>query len=94
MTLQRRQANRLNWAAIAAVSSLAGLVGSLLVGAFVYGKLTQEVKETRDKTGDHAVTLKEHSDTLVDHGQKISRIQEWKDGVKFGSLVAGSKDGQ
>jgi hypothetical protein len=82
----------MNWAALAAVMSGIGVLASFGLAAFVYGKLTQQVTDNKEKTSEHALTLKEHAEKLEDHGGKISRLQEWKNGVSIGAKISGAKE--
>lgn len=82
----------MNWAALAAFGSLFGVIASGLTAAYVYGKLTQQVTDGRDKANEQSVTLKEHSDKLEDHGEKIGRLQEWKNGFNAAARVSGTKE--
>lgn len=82
----------MNWAAVAAITSIVGVVTSLLVAAYIYGKLTQQVKDGRDRTDDHGETLKAHGEKLETHGNKIGRLEEWKSGFNAAARVAGGKE--
>jgi len=83
-----------NWAALGAIASIIGVATSLLVAAYVYGKLSQQVKDGRDRTDDHSDLLKVHGEKLESHGNKIGRLEEWKSGFNAAARVAGSKEAQ
>jgi hypothetical protein len=82
----------MNWAALAAITSALGVLASFAVAAYVYGALTQQVKDGKEKAGEHSVTLKEHADKLEDHSEKIGRLQEWKNGFNAAARVSGTKE--
>jgi len=80
----------MNWAAVAAICSLVGLLVTALGAAFTYGSLTNKVKAQGETLKDHSVRLNEHTDKLGNHEVKLGRLQEWKDGFSAAVNVKGS----
>jgi hypothetical protein len=53
----------------------ATVVAQLLVAAFIYGQLSQRVKDQTFTLGRHERTLDEHGKQLVEHGSQISFLE-------------------
>ncbi len=84
----------MNWAALAAFGSLFSVVAVVVGGAFVYGKLTQQVVDNRDKTAEHATTLGAHGERITAQEIKVGKIEEWKAGIRIGARLAPEKEVQ
>lgn len=84
----------MNWAAVAAIGSLIGVVVTIISVAYMSGQFTQQIKDNKDKTAEHAATLEKHQEKLEDHGEKIGRLQEWKNGFNAAARVSGNKEVQ
>lgn len=69
----------MNWAALAAVASICGLVLTLGVGVFVYGRLTQKVEDHDTSIRAGGMRLDGHDLRLNGHDVSIGRLQEWKE---------------
>lgn len=55
---------------------LGGTVAAqLLIGAFVYGQLTQRVKDQGRSIGRHEEVLEDHGRLLANHERRISHIE-------------------
>jgi hypothetical protein len=77
----------MNWSAVAAIGSWMGALIVIVAGFYTHGQLTQTVKDTKEDVADLKQTTKAHADTLVVHGEKIGRLQEWKDGFSAGARL-------
>lgn len=51
------------------------IVTQMIVAAFVYGQLTQRQKDQSGWLKAHEEKLNRHAEQLVDHGERISRIE-------------------
>jgi hypothetical protein len=80
----------MNWAAIAAFCSLFGVLATLTGIAFTTGRLTEKLKENREKIDTHASLLGEHSITLTEHEVALGRLNEWKDGYNAAARISGA----
>jgi hypothetical protein len=54
------------------------VLSNALVGAFIYGMLTQRVKDQSGWLKRHEGELSKHADTLTDHEGRISHLEGWK----------------
>jgi hypothetical protein len=77
----------MNWSAAAAIGSLLAVLAVIIGWGFTHGQLTQTVKDVKEDVSDLKQTTKAHADTLVVHGEKIGRLQEWKDGFSAGARL-------
>jgi hypothetical protein len=78
-----------NWAALAAVCSLAGILVTIASVAFAAGRFREKLGEHGERLGEHTDLLKTHSDTLTDHEVQLGRLNEWKDGYNAAARVSG-----
>lgn len=78
----------MNWAAIAAGFALLTFLSTLCVGAYVYGKLTQQTSDNSKRLDTQAGMLEGHAERIGIHDVKIGRLEQWKDGFNAGSRVA------
>ena len=53
----------------------ATVVAQLLVAAFIYGQLSQRVKDQTFTLGRHDRTLEDHGKRLTDHESRISHVE-------------------
>lgn len=58
---------------------VATIVAQVLVAAFVYGQLTQKVKDLTSWSKEHNEQLRDHARQLMDHEGRISRLQGEKE---------------
>lgn len=70
----------MDWSVLAATCSLIGTAVTIGGIAYTSGKLTQQIVDTRARTEEHTITLKDHAEKLEEHQEKIGRLQEWKSG--------------
>lgn len=77
----------MNWIAFSAIAAVLGPIASVAVGAFVYGRLTQSVVDNKSKTDEHGGILVKHAEKLGDHGERLSKVEEWKAGIKIGARI-------
>jgi hypothetical protein len=60
---------------------------SIIPAIFMAGGMWMTVKNTKEDVADLKATSKEHGKTLVNHGEHLSRLQEWKDGFSAGARL-------
>ena len=89
----------MNWTIVAACVSALSFLASVIGAAITHGRLTERV----DGNGKRIAEVKEEVDKRIDkvevrtdtlevrantHGEKIGRLEEWKQGVNVGVTVA------
>lgn len=89
----------MNWSAVAAIGSLIGVVVTIVSVAYMSGQFTQQIKDGKAKEKEHDERFDKHdakfdqvASKLEDHGEKIGRLQEWKNGFNAAARVSGSKE--
>jgi hypothetical protein len=82
----------MNWAALAAVASICGFLGTLGVGIFIYGKMAQKVEDNETSIRAQGVRLDSHDVKLNDHDVSLGRLHEWKDGFNAGARKLGTAE--
>lgn len=83
----------MNWAALAAMASLLGVLATIIGVAYTSGKLTQRISDNDDQIKIHARRLDDHAERLGLQDVKIGKIEEWKSGVRLGVHIgAGTKE--
>jgi hypothetical protein len=79
----------MNWAAVAAVTSLIGLLATIIGTAYNAGQIRQEVKNQRERIDGHGERLDQHEEKLGTHQEKLGRLEEWKNGFNAAARVSG-----
>lgn len=82
----------MNWSAIAAVCSLFGVVATIVGVAFTSGRLTEKIRENKEKVDGHGVLLVEHGSRLNDHDVELAKLNEWKNGYNAAARVSGKQE--
>jgi hypothetical protein len=82
----------MNWSAVAAIASICGVLGTLGVGIFIYGKMAQKVEDTQASVKAQGVRLDTHDGRLNDHDVSLGRLHEWKDGFNAGARKLGTAE--
>lgn len=80
----------INWAAVAAVCAVVSALASLIIGAFVHGRLTEKVATNTERLEAHEGRLDGHDDQLGVHAVEIGRLHEWKSGFNAGARAVSS----
>lgn len=60
------------------------ILTNVLLAAFVYGQLTQKVKDLTSWSKEHNLAIRDHGQQLMNHESRISHI-EGRKGVPCGS---------
>lgn len=70
------------WIIVAAIASMCGVLATLAGAIFVYGQLTQSVRDNAKRTEKHEERLGD-LDTLVNgHAVAIARLDTWNAGYE------------
>lgn len=78
------------WIIVAAIASMCGVLATLAGAIFVYGQLTQSVRDNAKRTDKHEERLGD-LDTMVNgHAVKIRGLEAWNKGYE---AAAGSNAG-
>lgn len=68
------------WAEIL-IAAGASVVSQLILGAFVYGRLTEKVKTLADRTVDHGARISNVETVLsgrYGHGERLVALEAWR----------------
>lgn len=65
---------QINWAAVAAISSLVGVLVTITVGAFQSGRLSQKVSDHDDRFTEQSKTNLYVNEKISEHDRALSRI--------------------
>lgn len=82
----------MNWAAVAAIASLIGVLVTIVVGAYNSGQVTQKLDNNIADTRAHAERLDDHGERIGGLDVKVGKLEEWKEGYNAASRVSVSRD--
>jgi threonine dehydratase len=81
-----------NWAAIAAITSLFGVLATIIGTAYTAGQMREKIKNNSDRLDVHDDRLDKHAAKLEEHGENIGRLQEWRSGFNAAARVSGNRE--
>jgi len=80
---------------VTAVLAILGIVTTVCSVAFISGRLTQQISDSRKELGEHGELLNSHARILNEHEVELAKLNEWKNGYNAAANVAGiPKQGQ
>lgn len=82
----------MNWALIAALFSLFGMIATIVGVAYTSGQVTQKVHEHGERFRIVDERLEDHAEKIGMQDVKIGRLEEWKSGLNTGARL--SKEAQ
>lgn len=82
----------INWLAVAAVSSIVGIIFTVCAAAYTSGRLTQKIQDHDETLVEHGETLKTHTKQLGEHELGLDRLTQWKNGFNAAANISGSHE--
>lgn len=85
----------MNWEMVTAVLAILGIATTICSVAFISGRLTQQISDSRREIESHGDMLESHAKILNEHEVELAKLNEWKSGYNAAANVAGiPKQGQ
>jgi hypothetical protein len=72
----------------AAWVGLAGIITSILVAVFIYGKLSQRVDDHSTRLDNQDTRIESHHERLTAHDLDIDRLNQWRSGFSDAASVS------
>jgi hypothetical protein len=85
----------INWAAVAAVAAICGVLVTVIGVAFTTGKVLEKMATDSERVDGVVELQKEQGEKLGEHGLEIDRLKQWRMGFQAAANVSGSvRDGE
>jgi hypothetical protein len=79
----------MGWDQLAAICSLFGVVATVTGVAFTSGRLSEKIRENRDRVLAQAEMLEKHSARLDNHTLRVDRLEQWREGFNAAACISG-----
>lgn len=80
----------MNWTVVAAVSSMFGVLCTVIGVAYISGRVTKQVESNTLDISKHDVRLDGHDDKLNEHDVELGKLHEWKNGYNAAARISGN----